>query len=156
MKGGKALRGWLIALAFAALGGCLLLAGQGLRTAGGVILEKTELPGGTGTLYRPADPGGSGTAADEDGHVYASLPGGALILSDLLDGADPLATELARRGVTVVSAGRGTDAALAWDRLLDGKAPGASRAILIASARRAGEAAALASEAAGTDRACLS
>ena len=101
----------LIALLFAALGGCLLLAGRGMRTSGGVLTETAELPGGKAALYCPAEAAGPAEAEDEDGHVYIARPGGALILSGTLDGADLLAVELARRDVTVLLADRDTDAA---------------------------------------------
>ena len=151
---GTVLRGSLIALAFAALGGCLLLAGQGIRTSGGAAVKTAEIPDGRAALYCPAEAAEAVSAADEDGHTYAARPGGALILSDVLDGSDALATELARRDVTVLLAGRGTDPVLAWDWLLDSQGGGVSRAILISSSRRAGEAVALASERTGTDTAC--
>lgn len=151
---GTVLRGSLIALVFAALGGCLLLAGQGIRTSGGVSVETAEIPGGRAAIYCPAEAADSAFAADEDGHVYAPRPGGALILSGALDGADMLAVELARRDVTVLLAGRDTDSALAWDWLLDPEGAGASQAILISSSRQAGAALALASGRAGTDSEC--
>ena len=154
MKRRTVLRDCLIALLFAALGGCLLLAGRGMRTSGGVLTETAELPGGKAALYCPAEAAGPAEAEDEDGHVYIARPGGALILSGTLDGADLLAVELARRDVTVLMADRDTDAAAAWDWFLDPEGAGVDRAILISSSRRAGEAVALASERAGTDTAC--
>ena len=152
LKGRKLYRGGLIALAFAILGACLLLSARGIRVSGGALRERLELPGGTGTLYVPAEAVGGETVADEDGHVFTAGPGGALILAGTLDGSDALATELARRGVTVLLADRGTSAADGWDWLFTHA--GAELAVLISSYDRAGEAMALGQEKAGSPDPC--
>lgn len=89
----------------------------------GVSAVKLSLPGGTGILYRSggARAPGTVTVADEDGHTHALTSAGgsaaALLLRERGDGADMLATELARRGVAVLTAAPGTDPAGAWEAL---------------------------------------
>lgn len=135
----------LLAAAFLALGGCLLLAGEGILSDAGVRRETADLPGGRGSLWTPV---GIQTTAeisdDEDGHDHAVTVisgGAALVLTDAFDGSRSLAAELARRGVTTLLYG-GSDPAAAWEMLrsLGGK----SGTALLAGADRSGEALALA------------
>ena len=104
----------LLAAAFLALGGCLLLAGEGILSDAGVRRETADLPGGRGSLWTPV---GIQTTAeisdDEDGHDHAVTVisgGAALVLTDAFDGSRSLAAELARRGVTTLLYG-GSDPA---------------------------------------------
>ena len=145
----------LMALAFLVLGACLALAGRGMLADAGVRREKTDL----GTLYVPESlPETSVIGHGEDGHDhFFAVPGstgGVLILSDRLDGSDALAAELARRGLTVLRAGKSADPGEAWDRLLSAENVRLSSVGLMASAGRASEAFALAESLAGSGREC--
>jgi len=126
----------LRSLALLLLGGCLLLAGAALRRdSGAVRIERTEM----GTAYFPAEPG-------------ASLSPAALLLHSPGDGADTAATELARRGVIALVAGRGTAPEDAWRALLDTNGVRVSAAALLAQGGRCDEALAFLERLAGESR----
>ena len=118
MRSAEKQNGLLAALAFLLLGGCLLLSAAGLLSQAAICRERMALPGGSGRLWYSAAAAPAPAAEDEDGHAHV-LPGGgaALVLTDAFDGSRGLAAELARRGTTVLLAGRSVPAEEAWDAL---------------------------------------
>ena len=157
VKRGELLRRLGLAAAFLALGACLLLAGRGMSRADGVSVVKTELPGGKGKLYVPASEAALVLPAHEEGEETVRAGGeaaGALILAHRLDGAENAALELCRRGVAVLVIRDGTEAESAWDWLLSQPFIRRSGGAILSSAKRAGEALALAAGLAGTPRPC--
>ena len=145
-----------LGLALAVTGGALL---RRAADRDGVIVTKLSPDGAAARLYRLGD-GVPETAvltehADgEGGHAHALTLGGpapaALILTAPGDRAETLATELARRGVSVLTADGG--AAGTWDWLTEQDFVRLSSLALIASPGRGAEAAGLLESLAGSGR----
>ena len=141
----------------------LLIAGAALLAAAALLLPrgaagtKLVLPGGGRAVLYGADTAQAAlTVTEEDGHSHVLDAGGtasaALLLGGRGEGTDALASELARRGVRVLAADAGTDAAEAWDRLVSQPWVRLSSVALVAGPERSKEALRLAESLAGGGR----